>query len=65
MGGFVYFENVFLLSGLNGWVDIMNGFNFLFFQIIFEGNIEIRGINFDKDIGFEFGKMVGQIGVDM
>ncbi|CER23259.1 Uncharacterised protein [Salmonella enterica subsp. enterica serovar Typhi] len=65
MGGSAYFENAFLSPGPNGRADIMNGLNPLFFQITFEGNIEIRGINPDKDIGLEFGKTAGQIGADM
>lgn len=43
----------------------MNGLNPLLFQITFEGNVEIRGINPDKDIGLELGKTAGQIGADM
>ena len=34
----------------------MNGFDPLLFQIPFEGNIEIRGINADENIGLKFGK---------
>ncbi len=43
----------------------MNGFNALLFQIPFEGNVEVRCINTDKDIGFKLGEAAGKIGADM
>ncbi len=51
-----YFENAFLSPRPDGRTDVMNGFDPLLFQIPFEGNIEIRRINADENIGLKFGK---------
>lgn len=32
----------------------MNGFDALLFQVTFEGNIEIRGVDANEDIGTQF-----------
>ena len=45
--------------------DVVNRFDTLLFQIPFEGNVEIRRIDTDKHIGFEFGKAAGEIGTDV
>lgn len=65
IGGFVYFENVFLLLCLDGWIDVMNGFDILFFEVIFKSNIEVGCININKNIWFQFVKMFCQIGMNM
>ena len=43
----------------------MNGFDALLFQIPFEGNVEIRCVDTDKNIGFKLGKAAGEIGTNM
>ncbi|MPN63400.1 hypothetical protein SDC9_211158 [bioreactor metagenome] len=50
VGGSAYFENAFLSPRPDGRTDIMNGFNALFFQVPFEGNVEIRCINANENI---------------
>ena len=48
--GSAYFENAFLSPRPDGRTDIMNGFDTLLFKVTFEGNIEVRRINANKNI---------------
>ena len=54
IGGSANFENAFLSPCPNGRADVMNGFDALLFQVTFEGNIEIRGVDANEDIGTQF-----------
>ncbi len=65
VGGPSDFENAFLSPRPDGRTDVVNRFDTLLFQIPFEGNVEIRRIDTDKHIGFEFGKTTGEIGADV
>ncbi|MNT75056.1 hypothetical protein D3C72_2139200 [compost metagenome] len=65
IGGSAYFENTFLSPCPDGRADVVNSFNTLFFQVAFEGDIEIRRINANKDIGLKIGKTTREIGSNM
>src|SRR5699024_12798005 len=64
IGGSAYFENAFLSPRPDGRTDVMNGFDTLLFKITFEGNIEVRRINADKNICLQFAKTLCQIGTN-
>ncbi len=43
----------------------MNRFNTLLFEVALKGNVEIRGVDADKNVRLKRGKAAGQIGADM
>ena len=59
------FENAFLSPGPDRRADVVNRFDALLFQIPFEGNIEVRGVDADEDIGAQLAKAAGKIGANM
>ncbi|SSN11178.1 Uncharacterised protein [Klebsiella pneumoniae] len=65
IGGSADFENAFLSPGPDRRADVVNGFDALLFQISFEGDIKVRGVDADEDIGTQLAEAAGQIGANM